>query len=101
MTLQGSGKFEITQSKYRLSEEQKNGDGQKLFDFCAECLKTFVETNIGSDDDGPIKDGKHLPLGFTVSFIFIFNCCGIRRVTSRCCQLATVSFSVGLTSFVS
>lgn len=67
MTLQGSGKFEITQSKYRLSEEQKNGDGQKLFDFCAECLKTFVETNIGSDDEGPIKDGQHLPLGFTVS----------------------------------
>ena len=67
VTLQGSGKFEITQSKYRLSEELKNGDGQKLFDFCAECLKTFVETNIGSDDEGPIKDGQHLPLGFTVS----------------------------------
>ncbi|KIM82793.1 hypothetical protein PILCRDRAFT_820078 [Piloderma croceum F 1598] len=68
VTLQGSGQFEITQSKYRLSEEQKNGDGQKLFDFCAECLKTFVETNIGSDDEGPIKDGHHLPLGFTFSY---------------------------------
>jgi hypothetical protein len=80
VTLQGDGKFEITQSKYRLSEEQKNGDGQKLFDFCAECLKTFVETNVGSDQEGPIKDGHHLPLGFTVSFLLRFIVCDIRDV---------------------
>jgi hypothetical protein len=64
VTLQGNGKFEITQSKYRLSEEQKQEDGQKLFDFCASCLKTFIETNI---DEGTVKDGPKLPLGFTVS----------------------------------
>jgi hypothetical protein len=63
VTLQGNGKFEITQSKYRLSEEQKQEDGQKLFDFCASCLKTFIETNL---DEGTVKEGEKLPLGFTV-----------------------------------
>lgn len=63
VTLQGNGKFEITQSKYRLSEEQKQEEGQKLFDFCAECLKTFIDTNLGDD---AVKGGEKLPLGFTV-----------------------------------
>ncbi|KAN0139323.1 hexokinase [Lactarius tabidus] len=65
VTLQGKGKFEITQSKYRLTEEQKQEDGQKLFDFCAECLKTFIETNLG---EGAVRDGEKLPLGFTFSY---------------------------------
>jgi hexokinase len=64
VTLQGNGQFEITQSKYRLTEEQKQEDGQKLFDFCAECLKTFIDTNLG---EGTVKEGEKLPLGFTVS----------------------------------
>lgn len=67
VTLQGDGKFEITQSKYRLTEEQKQEDGQKLFDFCAECLQTFVSTNF---EEGGIKEGELLPLGFTVRFSF-------------------------------
>ena len=83
VTLSGGGKFEITQSKYRLTEEQKQEDGQKLFDFCAECLQTFIETNMASVTDpgseqgdettppsasgeGLIKPGQELPLGFTV-----------------------------------
>lgn len=67
VTLQGEGKFEITQAKYRLTEEQKQDDGQKLFDFCAECLKTFVDTNL-ADESGAVslKPGETLPLGFTV-----------------------------------
>ncbi|KAI0298406.1 hexokinase [Multifurca ochricompacta] len=65
VTLQGNGKFEITQSKYRLTEEQKQEDGQKLFDFCAECLKTFIDTNLG---EGTVKEGEKLPLGFTFSY---------------------------------
>jgi hypothetical protein len=68
VTLQGKGKFEITQSKYRLSEEQKQDEGQKLFDFCAECLKTFIDTNL---DETGLKDGEKLPLGFTVSPDFV------------------------------
>jgi hexokinase len=66
VTLHGEGKFEITQSKYRLTEEQKQEDGQKLFDFCAECLKLFLEQNLGSVD-GEIPPAKAFPLGFTVS----------------------------------
>ncbi|GJE93057.1 hexokinase [Phanerochaete sordida] len=65
VTLQGGGKWEITQTKYRLTEEQKHDEGQLLFDFCAECLKTFVESSIES---GQIQRGATLPLGFTFSY---------------------------------
>lgn len=68
VTLQGEGEFEITQSKYRLTEDQKQDDGQKLFDFCAECLKTFIDTNLAREDGGlQLKEGETFPLGFTVS----------------------------------
>ncbi|KAJ3716541.1 hexokinase [Lentinula raphanica] len=69
VTLQGEGKFEMTQTKYRLTEEQKQDEGQKLFDFCAECLKTFIDTNF-TDEDGNslLKPGELLPLGFTFSY---------------------------------
>ena len=67
VTLNGGGKFEITQSKYRLTEEQKHDDGQKLFNFCADCVKTFIDSNIG-DSEELIKSGVKLPLGFTVRF---------------------------------
>jgi hexokinase len=64
VTLHGEGKFELTQTKYRLTEEQKQSDGQKLFDFCAECLKIFIDTHF---DDLDSANGQELPLGFTVS----------------------------------
>jgi len=67
VTLHGGGKFEITQSKYRLTEEQKHDDGQKLFDFCAECVKIFINSNLG-DSEEMMKGGVKLPLGFTVRF---------------------------------
>lgn len=51
VSLQGAGKFEITQTKYRLTEEQKHDDGEKLFDFCAECLQTFILTNMANVDE--------------------------------------------------
>lgn len=71
VTLQGEGKFEITQSKYRLTEEQKQEDGQKLFDFCGECLKSFVDSSI---ENGTIEKGTLLPLGFTVRiYLFMFR----------------------------
>ena len=60
----GHGKFEITQTKYRLSEEQKQMDGELLFDFCAESLASFVGSHLA---DGLIKEGQELPMGFTVS----------------------------------
>ena len=63
VTLEGKGKFEITQAKYRLSEEQKQEEGQKLFDFCGECLKAFIVTHQA---EGHIPKDSVLPLGFTV-----------------------------------
>ena len=66
--LTGGGKFEITQSKYRLTEEQKQEDGQKLFDFCGECLKAFTDLSI---ENGAIKKEEVLPLGFTVRLIVL------------------------------
>lgn len=70
VAVQGHGKFEITQTKYRLTEEQKQDDGQKLFDFCAECLKKFIDTNFVDSETGisTLKPGEILPLGFTVCF---------------------------------
>ena len=87
VSLQGNGKFEITQTKYRLTEEQKHEDGEKLFDFCAECLQTFVKTNMANvtepgeepkpasnngeeAKEGLIRPGQELALGFTVRRIF-------------------------------
>lgn len=73
MSIQGDGKFEITQSKYRLTEEQKQDDGQKLFDFCAECLKIFIEGSLTDPIDMYFGSGGKIPLGFTVSiFMFLF-----------------------------
>lgn len=73
VTLQGEGKFEITQSKYRLTEDQKQDDGQKLFDFCAECLKTFIDTNFVQEDGSlSLKQDEVLPLGFTVRLHYTF-----------------------------
>ena len=64
--MQGDGKFEVTQTKHRLTEDQKHGDGQKLFDFCAECLKNFINTTLRNDKGWTLKEGEKIPLGFTV-----------------------------------
>ncbi|KAJ9101722.1 hypothetical protein QFC21_003061 [Naganishia friedmannii] len=63
VTLKGQGKFEIKQTKYKLTEEQKQDEGQKLFDFCAQCLASFI-----TDDLGRTADDQALPLSFTFSY---------------------------------
>ncbi|KAF9261732.1 hexokinase [Marasmius fiardii PR-910] len=68
VNVQGEGKFEVTQTKYRLTEDQKQDDGQKLFDFCAECLKTFIDSNFMDGGELTLKPGEVLPLGFTFSY---------------------------------
>lgn len=79
VSVQGSGKFEITQSKYRLAEDQKHGDGQALFDFCAECLKTFIENHFSETEPKEgrkilmLNNGEVLPLGFTFSYPCLQN----------------------------
>ncbi|WFD29856.1 hexokinase [Malassezia sp. CBS 17886] len=65
--LQGEGKFEITQSKFRLTEEQKRQEGPKLFDFCAKCVKDFISEHFGDCDFVKQK----LSLGFTFSYPII------------------------------
>jgi len=65
--LEGEGKFAITQSKYRLTDEQKLGDGQALFDFCAECLASFIKDHYENEDGSVILD-KDIALGFTFSY---------------------------------
>ncbi|WVN87250.1 uncharacterized protein L203_102427 [Cryptococcus depauperatus CBS 7841] len=63
VTLLGEGKFEVTQTKYRLTEEQKQSDGQELLDFCVECLDSFIRDTLQRTE----ADGI-LPLGFTFSY---------------------------------
>ena len=62
VTLKGEGKFEVTQTKYRLTDEQKQEDGQKLFDFCARCVKNFLRDQLAINEG----DESDLVLGFTV-----------------------------------
>ncbi|KAG8871953.1 hexokinase A [Tulasnella sp. 331] len=65
VTLLGGGKFDITQSKYRITEEQKQMEGEKLFDFCAECLASFIDSSMAS---GVLKNAHSIPMGFTFSY---------------------------------
>lgn len=51
----------------RSSEEQKQADGQELFDFCAECLGRFIQDHYG-DEDGNVDLEEDLSLGFTFSY---------------------------------
>ena len=66
VTLGGHGQFAITQSKYRLSEELKQGTAADLFDYCATSVLQFITDNSG--DDKLIAPGSVLPLGFTFSY---------------------------------
>lgn len=66
--LKGQGKFEITQTKFRLTEEQKQMEGQKLFDFCAECLHTFIKDHFGGDNEDEVILEEDIALGFTFSY---------------------------------
>jgi hexokinase len=61
--LLGNSKFTLTQSKFRLTEEQKQGNGEDLFDFCAQCVKDFIDAQIPqATTESPV------PLGFTFSY---------------------------------
>jgi hexokinase len=61
--LLGDSKFTLTQSKFRLTEEQKQGSAGDLFDFCAQCVKDFIDSQLPqATAESPI------PLGFTFSY---------------------------------
>lgn len=59
------GQFEIYQSKYRLPDEIKVGDGDQLWDYMAECVKQFLVANHGGEDLSTLPE---MPLGFTFSY---------------------------------
>lgn len=63
VSLLGNCKFEITQTKYRLTEEQKQEDGGKLFEFCATCVKEFIEAHLPN-----VTEENPIALGFTFSY---------------------------------
>jgi hexokinase len=63
VSLLGNCKFEITQTKYRLTEEQKQEDGAKLFDFCAQCVKEFIDAHLPK-----VTHENPIALGFTFSY---------------------------------
>lgn len=67
VTLFGQGKFEITQAKYRLSDQLKMGPGQALFDYCAESLGEFVKERFSEEELL-----EKIPLGFTFSYPCMF-----------------------------
>lgn len=59
----GKGETDIIQEEYKIAEELKSGEGGELFDYMAECLEQFIETNKleGTKE-------KPLQLGFTFSY---------------------------------
>lgn len=60
--LEGKGKFDIIQSKYRIPKELKTGTAEELWDYVADCIEQFLE------DHHEDKDLAHMPLGFTFSY---------------------------------
>ncbi|RKF73682.1 Hexokinase [Golovinomyces cichoracearum] len=53
--------FDILQSKYKIPEELKIGSAEELWEYVADCLKQFIESNHENND-------SYLPLGFTFSY---------------------------------
>ena len=57
------GDFEQSQKKYRLPPNVKEGNGEALWDFIADCLNTFIE-----ERHIETPEREQLPLAFTFSF---------------------------------
>ncbi|KAL1918415.1 uncharacterized protein VTP21DRAFT_3075 [Calcarisporiella thermophila] len=64
VNLLGDGKFTLRQEKFTVSEPLRTGPAQKLFDYLAECVDTYL-TNYSSEDPQMPHATK---LGFTFSF---------------------------------
>lgn len=60
--LGGNRDFDTTQSKFPLPLTIRDANADVLWNFVAECLKTFVDEEFPNGVDAP------LPLGFTFSF---------------------------------
>jgi hexokinase len=66
--LKGKGEFEMTSTKFRLTDEQKQCEGQELFDFCAQCLDRFIKDHFGDGGDDDVILEEEIALGFTFSY---------------------------------
>lgn len=56
------GGFEIIQSKYRMPEELKSGNGEELWEYIVDCVQQFIQSHHENEDL------TNLPLGFTFSY---------------------------------
>ena len=61
VTIEGNGKYDLLQAKYRIPEEYKHGERDRLFDHIAVCVKKFLDDH---HEDGELD----MPLGFTFSY---------------------------------
>ncbi|EEH38094.2 hexokinase [Paracoccidioides lutzii Pb01] len=57
------GEFDITQSKYRIPDELKNGSSEDLWEYIADCVQQFIEHYHEGDISIP-----DFPMGFTFSY---------------------------------
>lgn len=62
---QEPGEFEIFQSKYHIPADVKTGTAEHLFDYIANCVKSFL---IQTHEDQSLDSVKDLKLGFTFSY---------------------------------
>ena len=59
---EAKGEFDIIQSKFRMPEELKTGNADELWEYVADCVKSFVDYHHEDKETGI------LPLGFTFSY---------------------------------
>ncbi|CCG84502.1 protein of unknown function [Taphrina deformans PYCC 5710] len=59
--VEGDGKYDLLQAKYRIAEELKHGEREPLFAHIASCVQKFIEDHHEAGE-------MTLPLGFTFSY---------------------------------
>lgn len=63
--LEEKGEFDIVQSKYKMPEELKTGEGDDLWEYIADCIQQFLEYHHETED---LMEVDKIPIGFTFSF---------------------------------
>lgn len=63
--LEDKGEFDIIQSKYKMPEELKSGEGDDLWEYIADCIQQFIEYHHDVED---LTKLDQIPIGFTFSF---------------------------------
>ena len=63
--LEEKGEFDIVQSKYKMPEELKTGEGDDLWEYIADCIQQFLEYHHELEE---LERADKIPIGFTFSF---------------------------------